>query len=86
MWPLLAYAKFLIWIVVPLSFWGATEFFGLPHIRWSYTWIDEGQGYDPFARRHYTRCTFWGPNGSITIHPTGGNCGSVQFFKAEGRS
>lgn len=84
MMSILSNAKFLIWLAVPLSLWGATETFGLPHIRWSYSWLDEGQGHDPFADRYYTDCTFWGPFGTFAIHPSDGNCAWVQLFKKTG--
>ncbi len=81
---LLAHTKFMFWIVVPLFLWGAHASLGLPHVRWSYSWLDEGQGIDPFAKRNFTSCTYWGPYGSFTIHPNDGNCAWLWLFKQSG--
>ncbi|PHR55173.1 MAG: hypothetical protein COA47_14345 [Robiginitomaculum sp.] len=82
--PRLFRASYLLWIIVPLALFGAKETFGLPHVRTSYSWVDEGQGMDPFTRRFYTKCLFWGPYGGYTIHPTDGHCAWVRFFKPDG--
>lgn len=75
-----SYARYFIWIVVPVAMWAAVEFNGLPHFRWQYSWVDQGQGYDPFAYRHYTDCTFWGPYGTFKIYPANGKCAWFQLF------
>jgi hypothetical protein len=64
-----------------MGLWLGYQSHGLPHGIWSYSWVDQGQGYDPLAHRWYTRCTFIGPYGSITTHPTNGRCGWVVFAK-----
>lgn len=73
--------SYFLWLVVPLGLWAAYDAFGLPHAIWSYSWIDEGQGMDPFAKRHYTRCTFIGPYGTFTQSAEYGRCAYVKFFK-----
>jgi hypothetical protein len=73
---------YFLWLVVPLGLWAGYDAFGLPHTIWSYSWIDEGQGMDPFAERHYTRCTFIGPYGTFTQNAEYGRCSYVKFFKA----
>ena len=75
--------RFLPWIIVPAALYFAYAVFGLPHVRWSYSWLDEGQGFDPPAERHYTSCTFWGPHGRFTFHdPAHGKCAWIIFRKA----
>ena len=75
--------RFMIWIIVPVALYVAYATFGLPHIRWSYTWLDEGQGFEPLAQRYYTRCSFLGPFGQFDIHhPAQGTCAWIIFRKA----
>lgn len=75
--------RFMTWIIVPVVLYLAYATFGLPHIRWSYTWLDEGQGFDPLAQRYYTRCSFRGPFGQFDIHhPAQGKCAWIIFRKA----
>lgn len=69
-------------LVVPLGLWFTYDALGLPHGLWSYSWIDQGQGMDPFAERYYTRCTFVGPYGEFTQAAENGRCPWVKFFKA----
>lgn len=73
--------KYFLWIVVPIGLWFGYQSHGLPHAIWSYSWLDQGQGHDPLAHRWYTRCTFIGPYGSVTTHPTNGRCGWIVFAK-----
>jgi len=74
--------RFFTWIAFPLGLYLAYAQIGLPHLRWSYSWVDGGQGFDPLAARYYTRCTFWGPYGRFTLHhPPRGKCAWVIFKK-----
>lgn len=72
---------YFVWIVVPVALFIAYLAFGLPHVIWSYSFLDNGRGNDPFVERHYTRCTFIGPYGSFTTHPADGTCPWFRFFK-----
>jgi len=73
--------SYFIWIIVPVIFYAAYLAFGLPHMIWNYEWRDDGQGYDPFASRRYTRCTYLGPYGEFTIYPKNSKCELLRFFK-----
>lgn len=78
-------AGYFIWVIVPLAIYLAYLAFGLPHMIWSYEYRQVGRTSlsDPFAGRHYTRCTFIGPYGSFSISAKNGKCGLVAFFKKE---
>lgn len=73
--------SYFLWVLVPAGLWLVYTSYGLPHIIWSYSWLDEGQGYDPFATRYYTRCTYAGPYGNRTILPSNGQCPLIRFEK-----
>lgn len=75
--------RFFKWLVVPLVLYLTYAVVGLPYLRWSYTFLDEGQGHDPLAPRYYLTCTFWGPAGRFRIdHPQEGHCPLILFRKA----
>ncbi len=74
---------YFAWIIMPVALYLGYLAFGLPHFIWSYDWRDNGT-YDPFAKRHYTRCTFIGPYGDFTTYPIDGKCGWLVFRKARG--
>ena len=77
---------YFAWPAVPLALYVGHLAWGLPHGRWSYSWIDEGQGYDPFADRYYTHCLYVGPYGGFDFHPVDGRCAWIRFYHApEGR-
>jgi len=76
---------YFIWIIIPAGLYLTYLILGLPHVIWSYSWLDQGQGHDPFAYRYYTRCTFVGSYGVFTTHPTNGKCPWFQFFKERER-
>ena len=76
--------SYALWLIVPATIYVVTTIYGLPHLRWSYSWRDDGQGFDPFAERFYLRCTYLGPNGTLTVHhPTHGRCPLIRFFRAQ---
>ena len=90
-------ARYFVWLIVPLLVYAASfKNIGTPYFRWSYSWADNGQGYDPFADRYYTRCTYVGlkpfkgvtpaAQSSITIYPTNGNCAWFVFRSDKERS
>lgn len=74
--------SYFAWVLVPVGLWLTYETFGLPHGIWSYSWIDQGQGMNPFADRTYTRCRFIGPYGLFDEPAERGHCAWVKFFKA----
>ena len=76
--------RYFMWIIIPVTVYLAYLILGLPHFIWSYSWADEGQGYNPWANRTYTRCTFIGPYGSYTIIPNNGRCDWIIFRKDHG--
>ncbi|MEM8497847.1 MAG: hypothetical protein AAF542_07465 [Pseudomonadota bacterium] len=80
-WPVRP--SYFIWTLVPMALWLAYTTYGLPHMKWSYSWRDTGQGYDISATRYYTRCTYIGPYGEFTIIPLDGRCDFVLFRKKE---
>ncbi|MEO1105905.1 MAG: hypothetical protein AAFW98_19600 [Pseudomonadota bacterium] len=67
--------------MIPVSLWLAHSAYGLPHLRWSYTYLDNGRPYDPFVPRYYTRCSYAGPYGDVTVRPADGQCPVIRFFK-----
>ncbi len=83
--PRLFRLSYFAWIVVLVAASAAAfavyQAWGLPHLAWSYAWIDDGAGYDPFAERHYTRCTYVGFTGEFTTYPDDGACPVLSFFK-----
>lgn len=72
---------YFVWIIFPIAIFIAYLALGLPHVIWSYSFLDNGRGNDPFAERHYTRCTFIGPYGSFTTYPANGTCPWFRFFR-----
>ncbi len=76
--------NYALWLIVPVTIYLVTATYGLPHLRWSYSWRDDGQGFDPFAERFYLRCKYLGLNGASTVHhPTRGRCPLIRFFHAQ---
>ena len=73
-----------IWLFFLLALYAAIQHGGLPHLRWEYSWRDQGQGYDPWADRYYTRCTYLGFYGAYTDHfPQDGQCALIRFLKPD---
>lgn len=75
------HARFFLWLIVPALFYALVPFTGLPHARWAHAWIDEGQGFDPFAARRYTHCVFIGPYGRFDVFPSDGSCAWIRFYR-----
>uniref|UniRef100_A0A2A4Z0J5 Uncharacterized protein n=1 Tax=OCS116 cluster bacterium TaxID=2030921 RepID=A0A2A4Z0J5_9PROT len=75
--------RYSVWLIMPLIVYGLYLVLGLPHVIWSRTWIDAGQGLDPFASRHYTQCSYVGYYGSKSIAAINGKCRLVIFYKQE---
>lgn len=79
--PKLIRASFFIWLIVPLLLLGIYGIYGLPHMIWSYTYRDDGQGRDPLAYRYYFNCVYIGPYGDFKRQAQAGTCSWVRFFK-----
>lgn len=75
--PGLVRASFFVWLAVPALLFAAYRLYGLPHFIWSYDYYGS---HADWSSRHYTRCTFVGPYGRFTTHPTDGRCGWIAFF------
>ena len=75
---------YFVWLLVPLGLWSSININGSPHVLWSYSWRDEGQGYHPLAERWYTRCSYVGAHGTVTIYPTNGECRFIRFAQSAG--
>lgn len=77
---------YFLWVIVPVTLYALFLIVGAPHMLISYSWRDDGQGFDPLAYRYYIRCTYHGPYGPITIHwPPRGEC-NWFLFRHEGTS
>lgn len=74
-------AALFLWVALPVTAYAAYSVYGLPHMIWNYTFRDNGSPYDPFAKRDYVSCTFWGPYGRFTVPAEAGHCGWVKFFR-----
>jgi len=70
-----------LWVLGPMAAYGVYSTYGLPHIPWSYTFYDNGDAYNPWAKRHYLTCTFIGWYGTFTVPAKTGRCDWVRFFK-----
>ena len=75
--------QYFLWMPVLLVLVLAWRVFGSPYFIWSYSWVDSGQGYSPYADRHYTRCNYLkitDVSVSHTVHfPRNGKCAWVIF-------
>ena len=76
---------YFAWAPVAAALFAAYLAYGLPHLIWAYRWLDQGQGYDPFAPRHYTSCTYVGPYGVFEMPAEAGDCAWLVFRKSEDR-
>lgn len=76
---------YFIWLAPALAVFAFVHTAGLPHLVWSYDWYALGPNSDAdFSQRHYTRCTYIGPYGGITVYPQDGSCGLIRFFPKAG--
>lgn len=76
LWP-----RYFVWTLVPILLYGAYPMNAAPHVIWSYVWRDDGQGYAPFAHRHYLRCTYVGPYGTFSEDAVDGKCSWITLRK-----
>lgn len=75
------YTAMFLWLALPAAAYVTYVVLGLPHMIWSYSFHDNGDPYDPLAKRDYIDCTFWGPYGRFTVPADAGRCGWIAFFK-----
>lgn len=75
-------ASYFIWMIGPVAAWATYHAYGLPHVIWSYSFQGGEGGVTDFASRRYTRCTFVGPYGEFTTHPSDGACPWFAFRKS----
>lgn len=73
--------SYLTWLIVPALLFAGYQAYGLPHLIWWRTWVDEGRGYDPHQPRTYISCTYIGPYDPITVPATHGACTWIVFFQ-----
>jgi len=78
-------AVFVMWRRLPLSAGVLPARWGTPHIALSWTCRGNGNRYDPFAERHYLRCTYHGWTGSRPIPAQAGTCPWIRWLKEERR-
>ena len=74
-------ASLFLWIAAPMAAYGVYVTQGLPHMTWERTFYDNGDEWNPFADRHYTRCTYIGWYGVKRTPANSGNCPWVRFFR-----
>lgn len=78
------YLSLFLWLIGAGAAYSVYASSGLPHVIWSYTFLDNGDQYNPYAKRYYTSCTFIGWYGAFTVPASNGRCGWVRFFKERG--
>ena len=80
--PRLIHPSYFVWLIALALLWGAWHVAGTPYFIWARTWLDQGQGYDPYAERYYTRCHYLklsDVNQSHTHYPNNGQCAWIFF-------
>lgn len=77
------YLSLFLWLIGAGVAYSAYATKGLPHVIWSYTFLDNGDQYNPLAERYYTSCTFIGWYGNFTVTASNGRCGWVRLFKEQ---
>ena len=76
------FAAMFVWVVLPLAGYAAYATWGVPHFCWSYRFEDNGDPFNPLAKRHYLECSFVGPLGELTLPAEAGRCPWIRFFKS----
>lgn len=72
--------SYFIWTALPLAIFAVVQVVGIPSFLWSYSWNARGpNSYSDSSQRHYTRCTYVGPNGAVTEFPANGECSLLRF-------
>lgn len=73
---------FLAWLMIPLGLWYGVQTYGTPHLVTSYRFYDNGDRYNPWARRHYIDCSYLGIDGWVTVPARHARCPWVRILKA----
>lgn len=77
--------KYFVWIIVPVVLIAIYTLWGLPHIAFNYTYVDDRRGYRPFAPdRYYLSCTYLGFYGHFNYETRDGTCPWFRFYKKQG--
>ncbi|MBU2527616.1 MAG: hypothetical protein KKC03_13545 [Bacteroidetes bacterium] len=76
---------FFLWVLVPPIVFMAYLAVGLPHLRWSYTILDNGDPYNPYVERYYLKCTYIAPWGHFVFEPSDGDCPLIKFHPIASR-
>ena len=75
--------QYFLWVPLLLVFYFFWFVFGTPYFIWSYSWLDSGQGYSPYAERRYTQCNYLKLSDVSQTHrvryPSNGECAWVVF-------
>ncbi len=74
---------YFIWIVVPAALYLSIFAIAPPHIALNYTFRDDAQNYDPFAKRWYLSCTYYGVYGPRKAYADNGKCPWFRFYKKQ---
>lgn len=75
------YLSLFAWLFGAAALYGIYATKGLPHMIWNYSFLDNGDQFNPFAQRYYTSCSFIGPYGVFNLKAENGKCGWVRMFK-----
>lgn len=75
--------RYLAWIPLAGALYLTFLAWGIPHLAFNYTYLDDGRGYEPFAKgRWYTSCTYVGYYGRFYYETQNGTCPWFKFYKA----
>ena len=80
---MLKIASLFLWMIGAVGLFGLYQTAGLPHVIFGYTFMANGDRYNPFAPRHYTSCEFVGPYGGFRRPARNGTCAWVRMFKEQ---
>lgn len=75
------FVALFLWLALPMAGYATYQFYGTPHVIWSYRFLDNGDPHNPFAERVYTSCTYlgWGWE-TITVPDRHGRCPWLRLF------
>ena len=76
--------RYGVWVPVLGLLYLAFVSWGIPHLAFNYTYLDDGRGYEPFAPgRWYTSCTYIGYYGHFHYEAENGTCPWFKFYKQD---